>query len=137
VAGPDEREDLVAQLAAVLQREPAAVARARDGLAALRDRASQELAFERAASIQAELKAVEWVVASQRVTASGGGDLAIHGWADGVLVSFTVRAGRMCEWEQRRCSGTGAAARVAATPVGWAPFAQRNAELAAALSRSR
>ena len=47
--------------------------------------------------------------------------LDVHGWADGVLVCFGVRGGRLCEWSQRRCSaaagdgsGRGHAGRLAA-----------------------
>jgi excinuclease ABC subunit C len=50
-----------------------------------------------------------------------------------VLVRFTIRDGRLCQWSQRHCSQSGATPQLAATPAGWRGFAQRNAELAAAL----
>lgn len=64
-------------------------------------------------------------------------ELAVYGWSDGVLVRFTFRSGRLCEWTRRRCSRTQAAARVAGSPDRWAAFAQRNAQLAAALAAAR
>jgi excinuclease ABC subunit C len=130
---PGDRTGLVAALAAVLEHDPAAVAHAVAALAQARDRAAQDLAFERAGRLQDELKAVEWITAPQRATRRDGGDATVHGWSDGLLVGFTIRDGRLCEWSQRRCSSGAAAERVAASPAGWAAFARRNAELAAAL----
>lgn len=132
-----DREALVAALEAVLGREPAAVAHARAELERARDQAAAELAFERAGRIQDEIRALEWITARQRATTREGGDLAIHGWADGLLVSFTIREGRLCEWTQRRCSQQVAAQRLADSPPAWAGFAQQNAELAAALGTWR
>jgi excinuclease ABC subunit C len=51
-------------------------------------------------------------------------------------VRFELRGGRMCTWTQRVSSEQAARARVAATPVMWQAFAQRNAELAARLLRN-
>ena len=128
-----DRESLVAALMAVLRREPAAVAHARGELERSRDRAAAELAFERAGRVQDEIRALEWITAPQRATTRDGGDGEVHGWADGVLVSFTIRGGRLCEWTQRRCSRPAAAQRLAASPPAWAAFAQHNADLAATL----
>jgi len=128
-----DRESLVTALVAVLRREPAAVAHARGELERSRDRAAAELAFERAGRVQDEIRALEWITAPQRATTRRGGDAEVHGWADGVLVSFTIRGGRLCEWTQRRCSRPAAARRLADSPPTWASFAQRNADLAAAL----
>jgi len=50
--GPASREQIAAELAAVLDRDPAAGARARAGLEALRDQASAALAYELAGRIQ-------------------------------------------------------------------------------------
>jgi excinuclease ABC subunit C len=50
-----------------------------------------------------------------------------------VLVRFGIRDGRLCQWSQRTCSQSSAMPQLAATPAGWRGFAQRNAELAAAL----
>jgi excinuclease ABC subunit C len=130
-----DREGLVRTIAAVLDRRPEAVARARAELERLRDRASAALAFELAGRIQAELEALEWVVSPQRVTAPAGEDLDVYGWSGDLLVHFGVRGGRLCLWSQRRCGQARAQVHLAATPAGWAGFARRNAELAAALTR--
>ena len=107
-----------------------------------RDSAAAELAFELAARIQAEIEAADWVTAEQKVTLASGDDADVHGWAvtgegevGGVLVSLAVRNGRLGEWRQRSCGEAAAAALLAATPPAWAPFARRNAELAARLAR--
>jgi excinuclease ABC subunit C len=60
----------------------------------------------------------------------------VYGWADGVLLQFKVRGGRMCTWTQRAATEATARDRVAATQVLWQSFAQRNAELAARLRDS-
>jgi excinuclease ABC subunit C len=128
--GPADRAALAAGLVAVLSREPGAVRRAEELLAARRDRAAGEERYERAGQIQAELTALQWITSPQRATALDGADTVFHGWADGVLVRFTVRAGRLCEWTQRRTPR----APESPPPASWAAFAQRNAALAAALS---
>ncbi|WP_165977911.1 hypothetical protein [Nonomuraea diastatica] len=71
----------------------------------------------------------------QRVTIEGGGDQDICGWADGLAVTFSIRGGRLNRWDQHECSRSAVAQASAATPPEWAAFAQRNAELAAALIR--
>jgi excinuclease ABC subunit C len=48
-------------------------------------------------------------------------------------VRSAVRGGRLREWSLVRCGQRAAAARLAATPPGWADFARRGAELVAAL----
>jgi excinuclease ABC subunit C len=128
------REQIAAELAAVLDRDPAAVARARAGLESLRDQASAVLAYELAAQIQSELSALDWVTSPQRVTSQAGTDFDVCGWSGGVLVTFGVRSGRLCLWSQRACPQ---AVTVAAGPPGWADFARRNAELAAALATAQ
>jgi excinuclease ABC subunit C len=125
---------LAAAVAAILDRQPEAVAAARAGLAGLRDRAARALAFELAGKVQAEIEALDWVTSPQRVTALEPADFEAWGWSGGVLVRFAVRAGRLREWSQRPCGPRAAAARLAATPPGWAGFAQRAADLAAALA---
>jgi excinuclease ABC subunit C len=74
------------------------------------------------------------VTCPQRVTTMDAGDFDVYGWSGDVLVRFGIRAGRLCRWSQRRCSQSRAAPQLAATPAGWTGFAQRNAELAAALA---
>jgi len=136
VTGGD-RDRIARRLTAVLEREPGAVADARGELVALRERAARELSFELAGRIQAELEALDWITGPQRVTSMDPGDLEVHGWAGGVLVRFAVTGGRLCQWSQRACGQAQAASRLAASPPGWAAFASRNAELAAALTPPR
>ncbi|MFI5936515.1 GIY-YIG nuclease family protein [Actinoplanes sp. NPDC051494] len=125
----DDRDELARAVAAVLLREPVAVATAQETLARVRDRAADSLAFELAGRVQDEARALAWVTAAQRVTSDGAGDFAVQGWADGVLVSFTVRDGRVRTWTQRHTSRP-----AAPPPPGWEGFARRNAELAARLA---
>jgi excinuclease ABC subunit C len=135
VTGAD-RDRIASQLTAVLDREPEAVAAARGELEALRDRAAQALGFELAGRIQAEIEALDWATGPQRVTTMDPGDLEVHGWHGGVLVRFVITGGRLCEWSQRACGPDQAAKWLASTPPGWADFARRNAELAAALTQA-
>jgi excinuclease ABC subunit C len=133
--GPATRVTLGDAITAVLERDPAAVASLRAELTRRRDSAAQSLDFERAAQVQAEIEAVEWVVSAQKATVCDPDDVEVCGWAGGLLVQFEVRAGRLCVWQQRVCAEAAARPRVAATPVAWAEFAQRNAELAARLAQ--
>jgi len=133
---PAGRESLVAKAMTLLQRDPAIVAAVREDLVRRRDWAAAALLFEVAGRIQEELTAMDWVVAPQRVTAPGAGDAVLSGWAGGVQVTFTVRAGRLREWSQRACTESAARRAVEATPPAWVEFAHRNAELAARLSSS-
>ena len=119
-------------MTAVLQRQPDVLAWARAELEQLRHRAAEALAFEIAGQIQAEIEALDWVTCPQRVTTMDANDFDVCGWSGGVLVRFGIRDGRLCQWSQRKCSQSGAAPQLAATPAGWRGFAQRNAELAAA-----
>ena len=141
--GATDRAALLDTLHRVLGRDPAAVTHLREALCALRDGASAALAYERAGQVQGELEALEWLVATQRVTSTepAGADVAadadVAGWADGVLVRFRIRDGRLNAWTQRPCSQAGARSCVAASPRVWAGFAERNALLAAQLSASR
>ncbi|NYJ08581.1 hypothetical protein [Petropleomorpha daqingensis] len=129
-AGRADVRELSGAITAVLDRDPSAVAAARATLAARRDAAAEALAFEAAARLQEEIAALDWVVAPQRVTAAAGHDEDVAGWADDVLVRLSIRAGRLCGWEQRQ------AARPAGNTAGtWGEFVQRNAELAAVLLR--
>jgi excinuclease ABC subunit C len=130
VAGAD-RTALLASLTAILDREPAAVAAARDQLIQARDRASGALAFEFAARIQDEIDALGWITGPQRVTTMTATDLTFAAWSAGTLVEFGIRGGRLCSWIQRPCRLPGA---VPEPPPGWQDFAQRNADLAARLS---
>lgn len=131
-----DRVVLIDALLAVLAREPDAVARTRTGLVSLRDRAADTLAFELAARITTEIDGYDWITGPQRVTVPEPADLDVYGASGGIVVRFSVRAGRLCTWSQRACSSSVAARHVGGTPAQWIEFAQRNAELAAALSRS-
>jgi len=116
----------------VLDREPTAVADALAALTARRDAAARAQAYESAARLQEEIEAVEWVVAPQRVTATGEeGDRDVSAWEDGVLVRLRIRNGRLRTWEQENCSRSAPGFRA---PDGWVPFLRRNAELAARLA---
>jgi excinuclease ABC subunit C len=128
-----ERDELVRTAAAVLDRDPAAVASVRMSLSARRDAAAVALAFEFAARLQRELEALAWVTAEQKVTRAAADDFDVCGWADGLLIRFTVRGGRLSGWTQRACGVATARRHVAATPPEWAGFAHRNAQLAARL----
>jgi excinuclease ABC subunit C len=130
-----DRRVLARRIIAVLERQPAAVAAARAALEQLRDQAARALAFELAGRLQSEIQALDWVTSAQRVTTMGASDFDAGGWSDGMLVCFGIRGGRLAKWSQRRCSKADAAPQLAATPAPWAGFAQRTAELAAALTR--
>jgi excinuclease ABC subunit C len=140
-----DRDALLAAVTAVLQRQPDAVETVRDQLTHRRDVASARLAFELAARIQQEIEAVEWIVAEQKVTApcltadpSAGAltsaDCDVYGWADGVLIHFGVRRGRLCTWSQRACPTQSAQRYLDQTPDRWRAFAVRGAELARRLT---
>ncbi|GAA1684125.1 hypothetical protein GCM10009765_36900 [Fodinicola feengrottensis] len=128
-----DRAALMDAAMAVLERDPAAVAAVRTELVRRRDCASADLGFELAGQLQAELEAIEWIVSEQKATRTDTRDLVVHGWADGLLVRFEMRAGRLSTWTQRRCSEPTARDRVAATAPEWQSFATRNAALAARL----
>jgi excinuclease ABC subunit C len=128
-----ERDELARTVAAVLDRDPAAVAAVLERLSARRDAAAAALAFEFAARLQQELEALAWVTAEQKVTRATADDFDVCGWADGLLIRFTVRRGRLSGWTQRVCGEAASRRDVDATPPEWAGFAYRNAELAARL----
>jgi excinuclease ABC subunit C len=130
----DDRDRCAATITAVLRRQPKEVRDVLAGLEELRDRAAGKLAFELAGEIDRERHALEWVTSPQRASSMDEADFTASGWAGGILTSFTARRGRICEWVQSRCPQADAAAPLVSTPPSWADFAQRNAELAAALS---
>ena len=135
-ASPAARAALARAIAAVLDRAQAALAALRTELTARRDAAAAALAFEFAGRLQAELEALDWVTGEQKVTRVQD-DADVCGWADGVLVWFEIRGGRVRGWRQRSCGAAAARRHLAGTPPGWADFARRNAELAARLSSPR
>ena len=135
--GPGDRIALAAMAAAVLGREPAAVAQLRASLVERRDAACAALAFELAGRLQQEAEALDWVTAEQKVTRPDGAGHDACGWSDGTLVRFEIRAGRLAGWTVRPCGAAAARRHLAATPPEWATFAQRNAQLAARLNTER
>ena len=130
------RADPVLTVAAALDRDPAAVAELRAELIRRRDAAAARLAYEFAGQVQAELDALDWITAEQKVTSAQPRDFNVHGWARGVLVRFEVRGGRLSGWSQRGCAAEVGRDHPAATSCGleWADFARRAAELAALLA---
>jgi excinuclease ABC subunit C len=128
--GAVDRDRLVQALAAVLDRDDAAVAAVRGDLRACLGRAVDVLAFELAARLNSELDAVDWITCPQRVALSDSHDCDIAGWADGILVSFQMRAGRLRTWTQRACTQAYARRHLSSTPAEWADFADRASDLA-------
>ena len=94
MSSPAARAGLARGITAVLGRDQAAVAALRAELTARRDAAATALAFEFAAKLQAELEAVDWITAEQKVTRDQRDlrDADVYGWAGGVLVCFEIRA---------------------------------------------
>jgi excinuclease ABC subunit C len=135
--GVDEtdRESLLQTLQRVLDRDPDVVGPVRSELASRRTEAACALAYERAGQIQAELEALQWLVSEQKVTSAESVSLDVAGWADGVLVVFRIRQGRLSSWTQRRCTEAAAHPSLEATPATWVQFAAHNARLGAALAR--
>ena len=129
-----DRATLANAAAAVLGRDPAAVAGLKAGLIERRDAASAALAFELAAKLQQEIEALDWVTAEQKVTRQEQADYDVCGWSDGALVRFEVRAGRLAGWSHRACGPAAARRHLEQTPPEWTAFARRNAELAARLT---
>jgi excinuclease ABC subunit C len=135
---PGSRAELVASVVAVLRRDAAAGASVRAQLATRRDAAAAALAFELAARIQAEVDALDWVLSEQKVAGpDADGEADIYGWAEGLLVGFEIRRGRVRSWTQRACGEQVARERVETTPERWRTFADRNAALAAHMVRAQ
>jgi excinuclease ABC subunit C len=148
-----DREELIERAAAILDREPAAIAWVLAGLSELRERASSTLAFELAAIIHEEIRGMEWVTSLQRVTSADGGDFEVCAWHDGVAVEFGVRSGRLREWRQearprpRPGPGLGPGqdsgpepdigSGPGSSPAGLAELARHTAELAAAMRHAQ
>ena len=128
-----ERPALARTAAAVLDRDPDAVASVRGRMCARRDAAASTLAFEFAARVQEEIEALDWVTAEQKVTRPSPADFDVCGWADGTLIRFAVRGGRLTDWTRDRCDEASARRHLSNTPPEWTEFARRNAELAARL----
>jgi len=131
---PADRLALARSTEAVLSRDPAAVAAVRADLVRRRVAAAARLSFEFAAKLQAEVEALDWIAAEQKVACQEPADFDVCGWADGVLVTFEIRCGRLSGWSQVHCAKEIGRRQCAATPREWTSFAVRNASLAARLS---
>jgi excinuclease ABC subunit C len=129
---PSDGSRLRAQVVATLAGDPEARELAFTALVERREAAVDALDFERAATIQRELDGLAWILEPSRVVV-GGSDVDVHGWADGVLVTFQLRAGRVADWLARPSSESEARPLLTATPDHWQAFATENAALAAAL----
>ena len=128
---PNARLALVEAITSVLDRTPDAVTAVVAQLVRRRDAAAQNLDFERASRVQAEIQGFEWVVSEQNVTLSEPQDFDVCGWSHGILVQFGYRAGRLRSWTQRPCTQPDAQPYLAGTPRQWLQFAERNALFAA------
>ena len=117
VAGAD-RDRLVQTLTAVFDRDDAAVASVLLRPAGTPHPAAAVVAFEFAARLNTELDAVDWITCPQRVTRPDPHDCDIAGWADGILLRFQMRAGRLCSWTQRACTQEHARRYLDSTPAG-------------------
>jgi excinuclease ABC subunit C len=131
---PADRPAVAAAVADVLSGEPRATAGIRTVLVARRDAAAAALGFEMAAAIQGEIEALDWILSRQRMSLPDPQDFDVYGWSASRLVHFAMRAGRIRTWRVRPCGRRSAAALLARTPLAWLPFAERNAELGAALA---
>jgi excinuclease ABC subunit C len=135
-ADPSDRLALATSISAVLARDPDAVAAVRADLVRRREAATVGEAYEVAGRIQGELAALDWVTAPQRVVAAGPARAVVCGWADGVLIRFTIRGGRIRGWCSDRRTAAEAAPLLAQTPPHWREFTEQNARLAARLMHS-
>lgn len=128
-----DRDALASSLCAVLGREACAVTALGVQLTSLRDAAAAAEAYEVAGRIQAELAALDWITCPQRAAVLEPQDVTLAGWADGLLVRFEMRAGRIARWRQFARNLAQAEPWLAGTPPQWRDFADSNAALAAQL----
>lgn len=110
-ACPDDLGRLARSTVAVLSRDPAAAALVRSELVSRREAAAARLSFEFALKLQAEIEALDWVTAEQKVIRQQPAELDVCGWANGILVTFEIRDGRLSGWSQRRCAWEAARSR--------------------------
>ncbi|HEU5483752.1 MAG TPA: GIY-YIG nuclease family protein [Microlunatus sp.] len=132
-----DRDQMLVDIGRLLDRDPLAVDEITARLLAARDAAVTGLRFETAQQIQDELTAVAWLVSPQRVTASLPAELAVHGWSDGVLVSFSGTRTHLDRWDVRRVGERDGQALARLTPLEWRGFATVNARLAADLAQAQ
>ncbi len=87
---PYARPALVEAITSVLDRTPDAVAAVRSQLVSHRDAAAQNLDFERASRVQAEMQGFEWVVSEQNVTLPERQDFDVCGWSHGIWCILAI-----------------------------------------------
>jgi excinuclease UvrABC nuclease subunit len=93
---PADRDDLASAIAAILDRDAAAVASIRDRLRHERERASAGQRYELARRLHRKLGSIAWVTGPQRLVGDGGAR-DVPGWAAGVLFTLALRGGRGVE----------------------------------------
>jgi excinuclease ABC subunit C len=133
---PVDASRMRAAVVAVLSGDPASMATVRTELIGRRQASVDVMDFERAGTLQQQLEGLEWIVEPSRVLDSGP-DLDAHGWADGLLFTFELRGGRICDWRTQPCTERNAQDRLVSTPEPWRDFATENAALAALLLSAR
>jgi excinuclease ABC subunit C len=129
---PTDGVRMRATVEAVLSGDTEAVEAMQAELLRRRQGSVDAMDFERAATIQRQLDGLAWIVQPSRVLERGP-DLDLHGWADGLLLTFELRDGAIRDWRTRPCTHRDAESRLASTPDRWRAFATENAALAAAL----
>ena len=130
---------LVRSIEAVLCRKAGAVADAHVALQRLRDQAAERLMFERAASLQEQIRGLTWITEPQKLELAGAEDrdYAARARAGSVVLSvvLALRSGRLA---QRHVVRNGLPGPVPAEhSLGddeWRDQARRNAELLARLA---
>ena len=130
--GPDDRQRLAAHVAGVLARDPDQLSSATAALTDRRDRSAAACGYELAARITAELDALAWAGAPQRV-AGDLPDADLAAYDDGLLIRLRVRQGRLGAWRCDPVGATTAARYVAGSPEVWREFAEAAARLAVRL----
>jgi excinuclease ABC subunit C len=136
--GAEDRTEFVRSVLGILDRKPSPVKEFLAELDRRRDEASTNQSYEIAARVHEERAAAEWLLAPQRMTTlepAVATSQDLYGWHAGILIKLSMINGRMSVWEQRRCTPERAAGLVTATPRPWRNVLQRNAELAALLSK--
>ena len=120
----------------MLDRDPAAVAALRAELVRRRDAAAAGLAFEFAGQVQAELEALDWITAEQKVTLAQPSDfdvLRLGRRGAGSLRGPRRPPVRLEPARLRRPPPPAVTWRRHRRNPAWADFARRSAELAARL----
>lgn len=122
----------------IMSGAPQPISQLVSGLTVQRDAAARVLAFELAEQISAEIAAVEWLLAPQRVVSGDrASEFSIGASSDRMYVGFTVRGGSIVEWVQDAEAEAGdGPVFVDGTPPDWHEFVLENLALATALRRA-